>query len=170
MAVQRLLALVAGGIKEYVAAIVSTGASSAGQIVALNNAGVIDPTMMPPGVGADVYALTASEALAAGAYVNIWNTAGPPAARTGHGSVTGKQADGFVLAAVAQGAQATVYLAGINNAVSGQTAGLVYLSDTAVGAGATAGATTAGHTFQELGVAVSATAVQFNPGNPIVRA
>ena len=170
MATQRFLALVSGRVSEVVATILSLGAASAGQLVALNAAGTIDVTILPTGVGPDTQVLTASEALSAGAYVNIYSNAGAFAVRNADGSTSGKQADGFVLAAVASGGQATVYLGGINTAVTGQTPGLVYLSDTAVGMGAAAGATTAGHAYQQIGTALSASAVQFAPQASILRA
>lgn len=168
-ATQRLLSLVAGKFTEYVAVITSGGASSSGQIVALNAAGAVDITMMPSGVAADVVTLTASEAIAAGAFVNIWNNAGTPGVRNADGSTTGKQADGFVLAAIASAASGTVYLSGVNTGVTGQTAGLVYLSDTTAGSSTATAPTTAGHTLQQLGIAISATSIQFDPQAPITR-
>ena len=169
-AIQRLLALVAGKIQEYVPLQVASGGDDSGKIVALNSSNTIDLSFMPNGIGPDVKVITASEALAAGAYVNIWNNAGAFAVRNADGSASGKQADGYVLSAVASGAQATVYLAGLNTAVSGQTPGLVFLSNSAAGAGAATGATVAGQTFQQLGIAVSATTVQFDPQMPVLRA
>lgn len=170
MAIQRLLAIVSGKVQEYVATVTSSGAASAGQIPALDASGRLDSTTMPSGVGADTVTLPASEALSAGAFVNIWSNAGTPSVRNADGSTAGKQADGFVLAAVTSGGSATVYLSGVNTAVSGQTAGLVYLSDTTVGGTMATGASTAGHTFQQIGMAVSATSIQFDPQQPIVRA
>lgn len=170
MATQRILAFIAGKIQELIPAASSAGAASAGQVVALNNAGTIDVTMMPSGVGPDTATLPATEAIAAGAYVNVFSNAGVFSVRNADGSTAGKQADGFVLAAIASGGTGTVYLAGINTAVSGQVPGLVYLSASNIGAGATAGATVAGQTYQQLGLAISATAVQFDPQLPIIRA
>ena len=168
MAIQRLLAIVSGKMSEYVALQASAGASSAGAIPALNAAGSIDVTMLPSGVGPDVQTLTASEAISAGAWVNVWSNAGAFAVRNADGSTTGKQADGYTLAAIASGATGTVYLNGINTAVSGQVPGLVYLGTTA-GQGANAGAGAAGQTFQQIGLAISPTAVQFDPQEPITR-
>lgn len=170
MATQRILAFIAGKIQELVPTVVSTGVASAGNVVALGNAGTIDVTMMPSGVGPDTVVLPAMEAIAAGAYVNIASNAGVFSVRNADGSTTGKQADGFVLAAIASGASGTIYLSGINTAVTGQVPGLVFLSATALGAGAAAGAATAGQTYQQLGMAISATAVQFDPQLPIIRA
>ena len=169
MASQRLLAIVGGKMSEYAALQASSGAASAGAIPALNAAGSIDVTMLPSGIGPDVQVLTASEAIGAGAWVNIWSNGGAFAVRNADGSTTGKQADGYVLAAIASGAAGTVYLGGINTGVSGQAPGLVYLGTTA-GQGSAAPAAAAGQTFQQIGLAVSPTAVQFDPQAPIARA
>lgn len=169
MAIQRVLAIVAGKVQEYVATQVSAGAGSAGAIPALNNSGMLDVSMLPSGVGPDTVTLTASETIAAGAYCNIWSNAGAFAVRNADASTTGKQADGFAVAGITSGASGTIYLAGINTSVTGQVPGLVYLSATA-GQGATSGATAAGQTFQQIGLALSATSVQFDPSAPIVRA
>jgi hypothetical protein len=170
MATQRVLAIIGGKVMEYIAAITSSGVASSGQLVALNAAGQVDLTMMPTGIGADVVTVTASEALAAGAFVNIWSNAGVFAARNADGSTTGKEAHGFVLAAVASSGSATVYLSGFNNAVTGQVPGLVFLSATTAGGSATAGASAAGQTYQQLGMAISPTSIQFDPQASVVRA
>ena len=170
MATQRLLALANNRTTEIIPLTVSAGASSAGQPVALNNAGVLDSTLMPPGLGADVATMTASEAIAAGAWINVWSNSGAFAIRNADGTTAGKQCDGYVLSALASGASGTAYFGGVNNAVSGQSPGPVFLSDTAVGMGAATGATAAGHIFQQVGTALSATAVQFEKHDPITRA
>ncbi len=170
MALQRFLALVAGKITEFLPLTSSAGAASAGALIATNAAGTLDPTFLPTGIGADTQSMVASEALSAGALVNVWNNSGVANARNADGSTTGKQADGFVLAAVASAASATVYLGGINTSVTGQVPGLAFLSDTAVGALSATGASTAGHTYQQVGVVTAAGALQFDPQAPIVRA
>jgi hypothetical protein len=82
---------------------ISAGAANANAIPALTAAGVFDNSLMPSGIGADTAPLTASEAIAAGALINVWNNAGAFAIRNADGSTTGKEAHGFVLAAVASG-------------------------------------------------------------------
>ena len=170
MALQRFLALVSGKITEFLPIAVSAGATSAGAIMATNASGVLDVTFLPSGIGPDTYSLPATEAIASGALVNIYSNSGVFSVRNADGSTTGKQADGFVLAAVASGASGTVYLAGINTAVTGLTPGLQFLSDTTLGAATATGATTAGHTYQQVGSATAAGALQFNPQAAIVRA
>ncbi len=139
-------------------------------IIATGPDGKIDISFMPSGIGPDTTQIVASEALSAGNLVNIYNNAGTANCRKADGSTTGKVAHGFVLAAVAGTATATVYLAGLNTAVTGLTSGPQFLSDTTPGASIAAAPTTAGHTVQKVGVAVSATALQFDPGEPITLA
>ena len=108
-------------------------------------------------------------ALGPTALVNIWTSSGTVSARNADGSTTGKQADGFVLSAVASGGQATVYLSGLDTAVTGLTAGLAYLSATTAGGVSTTGATTAGQTYQQVGVVTATGVLQFSPQVPVQR-
>lgn len=160
----------AGTITEKVSNQASAGAGDAGKIVALDSTGRIDNTMMPVGIGADTVSLVASEALSAGNFVNIYNNAGTPNCRKADASTTGKQAHGFVLAAVSNGASGTVYLAGQNTQLSSLTAGDVFLSDTTPGGVVATAPTGTGKTVQKVGVAISATAVDFRPTSAIVLA
>jgi len=146
------------------------GGANANKIPQLNASGQLDTTMMPSGIGAPTASIVASEAIGAGAFVNIWNNAGTANIRNASAAAAGKTANGFVLAAVSSGASGTVYMGGINSAVSGQVAGPVYLSDTVIGAASATAATTTGHTVQLIGVAYSATAIDFTPGTPITLA
>jgi hypothetical protein len=119
--------------------------------------------MMPAGVGANTAAITASEALSAGDFVNIWNSTGAKA-RKADASVQGKEAWGFVLAGVSNGATATVYLAGPNTGVTGHTPGPVFLSASVPGAATATAPSGSGQIIQSVGVAFSATAINFVPG------
>jgi len=147
----------------------SAGAGDAGKIVKLDSAGRIDNTMMPVGIGADTAIIQASEALAAGDYVNIHDDGGQFRVRKADATTAGKFAHGFVLAAVSSAGDATVYFEGTNTQVSGQTPGTVFLGTTA-GAGQAAAPSAAGNVVQRVGVAVSATAVNFERSTPIVLA
>lgn len=148
--------------------VVSAGAGDAGKIPALDASGKIDITVLPVGVGADTASITTSEALAAGDFVNIWNSTGAKA-RKADATIAGKEAHGFVLAAVGAAAAATVYFEGTNTQVTGQTPGRVFLQTTAGAAGTTA-PTAAGNVVQNLGFAISATAINFQSGVPITLA
>lgn len=146
----------------------SAGAGDAGKTVTLDGAGRIDSTMMPVGIGADTASIQASENLAAGDFVNIHNSSGARV-RKADATTAGKEAHGFVLGAVSSGANATVYFEGTNTGVSGMTPGTVFLHTTAGGATGTA-PSGSGNVVQKLGVAVSATAINFERGEPIVLA
>ncbi|AWY08823.1 hypothetical protein vBRpoPV12_36 [Ruegeria phage vB_RpoP-V12] len=78
-------------------------------------------------------------------------------------------ANGFVLAAVADGANATVYWGGINGQRTGMTPGQHYLSTTA-GLSNHVAPSTAGNVVQKVGIAVSSTTLIFNPQDPILLA
>lgn len=146
----------------------SSGAGDTGKVVALDGSGRIDTTMMPTGVGADTASITASEALSAGDLVNIHNSSGAKA-RKADATTSGKEAHGFVLSSVSNGATATVYFEGSNTAVSSLTPGVYYLSTTAGGVTATA-PSSSGNVIQRVGFATSATALNFQSQTPIVLA
>lgn len=146
----------------------SSGAVDSGKLVALDGSGRIDTTMMPVGVAADVQVITASEALAAGDFVNIWSSTGFKV-RKADATTAGKHAMGFVLSAVSNGGAATVYFEGTNTAVSGASPGDVYLATTAGGYTNTA-PSSAGNVVQPIGFATSATSINFQAGRPITLA
>ena len=150
----------AGTLTEKEATVVSSGATDAGEIPALDNTGRLDQSMMPVGIGPDVSLLTASEALAAGDFVNVYNDAGTAKVRKADATTAGKQCHGYVLASVNNGDPATVYFEGSNTQVSGATPGTVFLSTSAGGFSASA-PSAAGNVVQRLGVAVSATEINF---------
>lgn len=123
---------------------------------------------MPTGIGADVAVVDASENIAAGDFVNIWNDGGAAKVRKADASAAGKEAHGFVLAAVTSGNPATVYFEGTNDQVTGQTAGPVYLSATVPGAATSTPPSTAGQVVQRIGVATSATSINVECGQHYV--
>lgn len=164
----KYLATISGQVTEVSGLGSSAGAGDAGKIPQLDGTGRLDNSMLPVGVGADTKAVTTSEALAAGDWVNIWNSTGAKA-RKADATVAGKEAMGFVLAAVGSGAVATVYFEGTNTQVSGQTPGRVFLSTTA-GQGTSIPPVSAGNVEQIIGFAISATEVNFQAGSTIVRA
>lgn len=169
MAAKKFLRLVGGVITEVLGIQTSAGAGNAGDLVALDDTGRIDGSMMPVGIGADTALISASEALAAGDFVNVWDSAGAFKVRKADATVAGKEAHGFVLAAVASGSDATVYFEGTNTQVTGQTPGDVFLQTTA-GVGGSAVPSASGNVVQQIGIAVSATAVNFERGTPVVLA
>lgn len=145
------------------------GVGSADKIPALDSGGKLDLTMMPTGVMDEVDSITASENLSSGDFVNLHDVGGSVRARKADGSAN-KPADGFVLAAVTSGQPADVYYDGMNSAVTGQTIGTVFLSDTTAGQATSTLATGAGHIHQTLGKAISPTAIRFVRGEPVTLA
>ena len=169
---QKVPALNASGVLDPTiinAKATSAGAGDAGKIVQLDGSGRLDNSVMPVGIGADTKVMIASEALAAGDFINVWSDASAFKVRKADATTGGKRAHGFVLSAVASGANATVYFEGENTAVTGMTPGDVFLGTTAGRAQATA-PTGSGQAVQRIGVATSATSVNFEPSQPIVLA
>lgn len=120
--------------------------------------------------GAATKTITASENLAAGDFVNIWTSTGVKVRRA-DASTSGKRAHGYVLAAVLSTASATVYLSGINSAVTGATPGAdAFLSDTTPGGFVSTAPTGSGKTVQYLGPVLSATEIAYEPTIPVVLA
>lgn len=148
--------------------VVSAGAADSGKVVALDASGKIDSTAMPTGIGADTASVIASEALAAGDFVNIWNSTGAKV-RKADATVIGKEAHGFVLIGVSATVAATVFFEGTNTQVTGQTPGRVFLQTTAGLAGTTA-PSGSGNVVQNIGFAISATAINFQSNVPITLA
>lgn len=149
-----------GTLTEKEATVVSAGAGDAGEIVALDNTGRLDQSVMPVGIGPDVSQILASEALSAGDFVNVYNNSGTANVRKADATTAGKQAHGYVLVSVDNGDPATVYFEGSNTQVSGATPGPVFLATSAGGFSSTA-PSSAGNVVQRLGVAVSATEINF---------
>lgn len=146
----------------------SAGAGDAGKLPALDGSGRLDNSFMPVGIGADTAAISTSETLAAGDFVNIWDNTGAKV-RKADATTAGKEAHGFVLAAFTHPTTATVYFEGTNTAVSGKTPGVQFLQTTAGASGSTA-PSASGNVVQKLGVAISATAINFEPQQHIVLA
>lgn len=159
----------AGVITEKASIQSSAGAGDAGKVPALDAAGKLDTSMMPTGIAADTASVVSSENLAAGDFVNVYNNGGTANVRKADATSAGKPAHGFVKSAVTSPAAATVYFEGSNDAVTGRTPGEQYLHTTAGGTTTTA-PSASGNVVQTLGVATSATNINFERGTPIVLA
>lgn len=146
----------------------SAGAGNAGDIVALDESGKLDTSMMPTGIGADTASIPSSENLAAGDLVNLWNDAGTLKARKADATTTGKEANGFVLSAVTSPANATVYFDGTNTQCTGLTPGRQWLSTTP-GKSTSTRPTGSGNVQQIVGVATSATEMTFEAGDSTIK-
>lgn len=173
MPAKKYLSINSSGINQEIqATVVSAGAGNDGDIVALDASGRIDNSVMPVGIGADTATIQASEALAAGDLVNIHDVSGPRVRKADASAASaGRSVDGFVLASVASGANATVYFEGTITGLSALTVGSRYfLSGSSAGAATATRPTTSGHSVQYIGKAISATAISFEPDAPTILA
>ncbi len=153
MATNRYLAWLNNMYQMVVPAVLG-GAGSAGQIPALNANGQLDVSMMPNGIGHATVVLTTAVAISAGNLVNIESGTVKLADCS-----TGLKANGWVDAAFASGVSATVYRGSGVITTTGLTVGEAWLGQ--AGAVLAAPPTTAGYLAQNVGVATSATALQF---------
>lgn len=149
----------------------SAGAADAGKLMAPGSDGRFDLSLMPVGIGPSTKTFLASEALSGPCLVNIWQDAAVAKVRLADSTAANgsKQADGFVQASVTSGANATVYFEGELTGLSGLTPGArQFLGPT--GTRVETAPTTAGHSMQVVGVATSATSMDFEKAPPIIRA
>lgn len=164
----KYVGLGASGPQEVEGLVASTGAGSAGKIPALDAGGRLDQSMMPVGITPDTYTGNAFEALAAGAFVYIKADGTVANASAASGGVA---AVGFVLAASAAGASATVYFEGRNTAKTGLTVGSTYfLSDTVAGGVMTTPPSGTGKLYQVVGLAISTTSLNTEMSQAVIRA
>ncbi len=167
MAAKSFYRRVAGKWTQIFGIVVSAGAANDGDIPALDATGRLDGSVMPVGLGADTASILASEALAAGDLVNVYTNAGAANVRKADASTPGKEANGFVLAAVSNGANATVYFEGTNTQRGGLTPGSRYYLAATAGSITATPITTVGQVDQFVGTAVSATALSFEPDDGV---
>lgn len=171
MAAQKFLTNVAGTITEVQAISTSAGAGDAGKLGALDSTGKLSVTFMPTTVGTPTTTAVASEALAAGAFVNIYDNAGTVTVRNANATDGTKKAMGYVISAVSSAGTATVYLSGENTALTGLTTGSEYfLVAGATGTASTTAPTATGNSVESLGYAINPTTIVFNPQKNIILA
>jgi hypothetical protein len=113
--------------------------------------------------GSGFPSLLASETLTAGDFVNIFSGG----VRRASSTDTTKQAHGFVTSSASSTNPVVVFYSGLNTQVSGLTAGARYFLS-ASGAESTTAPTLTGQLSQEIGVAISTTAILFEPGPAII--
>ena len=158
-----------GNLEEVEATVQSAGGDNAGDIPALDAAGKLDDTVMPEGIGAETQVIKATEALTANDVVNIWDNSGTTEVRKADATDATKPAHGYVKEGAEAAANATVYTDGYLPG-TGLTVGSKYFLAATGGAVTTTPPSTTGNIAQCIGVAVSATAIKFEPLTPIVRA
>ena len=167
-----------GRLKEEQAAQTSAGAGDANKVPRLNANGKIDDTMLPA-LGVASRTINASENLAAGDKVNIYDNSGTEAVRKANASDVTKPCHGYVKDAVTSGNPATVYTDGQNTAypigsfVAADVGATVFLSTTGGQVTKTPPAAT-GNLLQRIGEIVEVTAtnlvIRFSPDQGITRA
>lgn len=143
----------------------SAGPGDSGKVVQLGADGLISDTMLP--VGYELGTAVASEAIAAGKLVQVYDVSGVATMRVADAG-SNKPANGFVKAAVASGATGTFYTEGLLTGLTGLTVGPVFLGTS--GALTSTGPTAAGSIWQPVGMARSATAFLANFEKGVVRA
>lgn len=171
MAVDKYIKLntTVGGAEEVAFVDSSSGAGSAGKGVGLDANGKLALNMMPTGIGPELGALVASENLAAGDFVNVFDDSGTPKVRKADASTGGKRAHGFVKAAVTAGQTVDVYFDGGNSSLTGLTGGTRYfLSASSPGAATATAPSAAGNLLQYIGTAFSSTTIPFRPTDGIL--
>lgn len=167
MAAKKFLRHIAGRLTEIAGVVTSAGVGNDGDIPALDATGKLDVTVMPSGVGPQTKVVVASETLAAGDIVSFHVSTGDKV-RKADATAAGKEVHGFVLAGFASAASATVYLGGTLTGLSGLTIGTrYYLSASSPGAVTATPPSTAGNIVQLVGIAISATEIDFYPSEPV---
>ena len=162
----KFLDIVSGVLTQIQAITSSAGAGDAGKIPALDGGGKLSSTMMPTGLGADTLSIETTENLSAGDLVNVYDSTGAKVRKAD--ASNSRRANGFVLSGFTTGQMALVYFEGSNNQLSGLTPGANLFLSAAVAGGATATAPSgSGNIVQSVGVATSATSMNFEPQEPI---
>jgi hypothetical protein len=165
MSALKFLRYLAGKPAEAAALQTSGGVGDADKIVATGADGRLDASLMPTSVTVQTKVVAASEDLAAGDLVNFWNDTGTVKARLADAS-TSRAAHGYVKAGALTGANATVYLEGVNDQVSGLVAGDVWLGESGA-VTQTAPASGSGGISQLVGTALAAAEMDFEKEQPI---
>ena len=165
----KLIQLINGKLTQVEATVTSTGAADAGEVVALDSTGKLDVSVLPVGVGPDVFVANATENINGGQYVNIWNNAGVPGVRLADNS-NGRDAHGFLKDAVTAGNPATVYFEGSNDDLSGLTPGSRYYLGVSGAVTLTPPVAPAAQISQFVGIAISTTAINVDIDDCVVLA
>lgn len=191
MAAPKIVALIAGRLKQLATIATSAGAGDAEKIPSTNASGVldpsllnaattgnnkvlltngsgqIDPSVLPAGVGAASASIVSSEVIGSSTVVNVWDDAGTPKVRLADATVEGKEANGFVLAGVGSGLNATVYFDDRLTGLTGLTPGARHYLSTTPGEITDTPPSATGNVVQFLGVAYSTSAIDFEASDPI---
>jgi hypothetical protein len=151
----------AGQVTEQRGIQITTGVSNAGALVSLNSAGLIDSTMLTAVSALPTQSAAATSAITAGMLTNLYSNAGVLSVRPADSTVAGSEANSYATANIASGATGTVNVGeGIVTGLSGLTLGSKYYLGTA-GALTVTAPSAAGNVVQPVGIALSATSLDF---------
>lgn len=167
---QKTIQLVSGDLTEVEANVTSAGAGDSGKLVALGAGGKLDNTVMPDGIGTDGVTREASETVSAGEIANLWLDTTAKVRKADASGGVAKKAVGFFPAGITAAASGEIRFDGTITGLSGLTIGATYYLSATAGAITTTPPTTSGHIVQKVGVAISATELSFEPGEPVVLA
>lgn len=116
------------------------------------------------GLGTPTASIQASEAITGGHVLNLYTSSGAARIRKANATDATKPANAFALASISSGASGAIYFAGqIITGLSGLTPGTAYYLDTTGGALTATPPSSSGNGVQEVGIALSATTLLFNP-------
>ena len=146
----------------------TAGSGDVGKLVALDGTGKLDVDMMPDGYGEETTEIVASETIANGDYVNIFNDSGTIKVRKACAATSGKEADGFVVVGGAADATLNVFKEGMNTAVSGKTKGAKQYLSVTPGLATETPPSGPGQEILYLGKAITATSIVSEPRQPPV--
>jgi hypothetical protein len=148
----------AGQVTEQRGIQITTGVSNAGALVSLNSAGLIDSTMLTAVSALPTQSAAATSAITAGMLTNLYSNAGVLSVRPADSTVAGSEANSYATANIASGATGTVNVG--EGSLSGLTLGSKYYLGTA-GALTVTAPSAAGNVVQPVGIALSATSLDF---------
>lgn len=140
----------------------SAGSADGGKPVATDpTTGQIHPSLLPDAL---IRTVTASENIAAGAPVNVYDSgSGVMKIRNADATADGKRADGYILTAVITGATVQYNEGGVIAGLSGLTVGAMYYLAATPGGIVTTPPSAVGNVVQQVGKALSATELQWEP-------
>lgn len=151
MANQKFITVESGNKRLKTATSVSTGLTDAGKVMCTNSEGVLDTSMLPKGIGLDVYSAITSVDLTANQLVTIYNNAGVSTVKLADATTVGCEAIGYVKEAYAIGDMAMVYIEGELDLVGATLNTDYFLSNTVVGGITTTAPTSTGSFIQRVG-------------------
>lgn len=123
-------------------------------------------TLRPGGQAGNNISFLASEAIAFGAAVNLYNNAGTLGVRNATSSVSTKMCHGFALLPIASGTYGSVGMGGqLITGLSGLTLGSNYWLSSIAGTIQTTPDIAAGHIEQYVGIALDAASLYIKPTN-----